>query len=96
MQPDEKSFIKVITSGENRALQPSENRITNVLVTSPPSIDDSDHPVVKVKAKESVAELMKRITGIDIERCKRCKVGRLQKTPLLPSTNQMPEAWDTS
>jgi|GEM_PF-82640 len=96
MQPDEKPFIKVITSGENSALQPSENLIANALVTPPACIGDIGHPVVKVKEKESVAELMKRITGIDIERCKRCKVGRLEKTPLLPSTNQRPELWDTS
>ena len=52
--------------------------------------------VVKSKAKESVAELMKRITGIDIEICKHCKIGRLEKIPLPLRINQGPTAWDTS
>lgn len=52
--------------------------------------------VVKSKAKESVAELMKRIIGIDIEICKHCKIGRLEKIPLPLRINQAPTAWDTS
>ena len=96
MQPDEKPFIKFITSGDINALQPSANLVTNVLVTPPTCIGDMGHPVVKENAKESVAELMKRITGIDIERCKYCKVGRLEKTPLPLSAYQKPESWDTS
>lgn len=95
-QPDEKLFIKVITSGESSALQPPVNLVATALVSPSTCIDGIDKSVVKVKTKESIAELMKRITGIDIERCKRCKIGRLQKTPLLPGTNHMPEAWDTS
>ena len=96
MQPDEKSFVKVITSGENSALQPPVNLVANALVSPSTGIDDIGYSVVKVKPKESVAELMKRITGIDIERCKHCKIGRLEKTALLPGANQMPELRDTS
>ncbi len=96
MQPDEKSFVKVITSGENSALQPSVNLVANALVSPSTGIDDIGYSVVKVNPKESVAELMKRITGIDIERCKHCKIGRLEKTALLPGANQMPELRDTS
>lgn len=47
--------------------------------------------------QEPIAELMKRITGIDIEQCKNCKIGRLQKIqeikPCLPNSNS---PWDTS
>ena len=96
MQPDEKSFIKLITSRDINALQPSDSLIANTPLTSPVSIDAISNAVDKVKTKESVAELMKRIIGIDIERCKHCKVGRLEKIPLIPGTNQIPEAWDTS
>lgn len=94
--PDEKPFINAITSDDINALQASKNLIANALISPLTGINDTGNVVVSAKAKESVAELMKRITGIDIERCKRCKVGRLEKTPLLPGTNQMPETWDTS
>jgi len=94
--PDEKPFINAITSDDINALQASKNLIANALISPLTGINDTGNAVVSAKAKESVAELMKRITGIDIERCKRCKVGRLEKTPLLPGTNQMPETWDTS
>jgi len=96
MQPNEKPLIQAITSGDINALQSLENLVVNALVSSPTCVGDIDNPVVKAKAKESVAELMKRIAGIDIERCKHCKVGRLEKTPLLPGTNQTPALWDTS
>jgi hypothetical protein len=96
MQPNEKPLIQAITPGDINALQPLENLVVNALVSSPTCVGDIDNPVVKAKAKESVAELMKRIAGIDIERCKHCKVGRLEKTPLLPNINQTFELWDTS
>jgi hypothetical protein len=89
MQLDEKSIIKVITSEDIKAFQPSENLVANVLISMPSGINDTGNSISKVKTKESVAELMKRIAGIDIDRCKHCKVGRLEKIPL-------PEAWDTS
>lgn len=96
IQPDEKSFIKAITSGNINAVQPSENLVANAPFSPPSGIGDIGNTVNKVKTKESVAELMKRITGIDIEHCKRCKVGRLEKIPLLLGTNQMLALWDTS
>jgi hypothetical protein len=95
-QYDEKSFIKHIASEDINTPQPFENLVAKAVVSAPTNIGNIGTAVVKVKTKESVAELMKRITGIDIERCKHCKVGRLEKTPLPPCTNQMPEAWDTS
>lgn len=94
MQPDEKCFIKAITSGDINTLQPLENLVATALISPPTVINDTGNAVEK--AKESVAELMKRITGIDIERCKHCKVGRLEKTPLLPGANQISDGWDTS
>jgi hypothetical protein len=46
---------------------------------------------------ESIAELMKRVVGIDIALCKHCKIGRLEKIQmLLPNTLQIPAPWDTS
>ena len=41
--------------------------------------DIASSVLIKAKAKESVAQLIKRITGIDIELCKHCKTGRLEK-----------------
>lgn len=47
--------------------------------------------------QEPVAELMKRLTGIDIELCKRCKTGRLQKIgEIKPCLSGLYESWDTS
>jgi hypothetical protein len=94
--PDEKPFIKAITSDDINALQPSENLVANALVSPSTGINDAGNIVIPAKEKESVAELMKRITGIDIERCKHCKVGRLEKTLLLPGANSKPETRDTS
>ena len=49
------------------------------------------------KASESVAELIKRVVGIDISLCKHCKIGRLEKIQmLLPNALQIPSPWDTS
>ena len=50
-------------------------------------------------ASESVAALMLRLTGIDIERCPVCHQGRLHVTALLPSTPAPPRRapiWNTS
>ena len=72
----------------------------NLVVAACSSIDIGIVPmvseVIQLKAKESVAELMKRITGIDIEICKHCKLGRLEKVPLPPCINQAHATWDTS
>jgi Putative transposase/Transposase zinc-binding domain len=47
--------------------------------------------------QESLAELMKRVANIDIELCKQCKIGRLQKIQqLLPYAALPPAGWDTS
>ena len=69
MQLDEKSITKVITSEDIKAFQPSENLVANVLISMPSGINDTGNSISKVKTKESVAELMKRIAGIDIDRC---------------------------
>ena len=86
--PAEKPFIPIIVSNDISVFQ-SANRV-GITFISPANA------VIKSKTKESVAELMKRITGIDIELCKHCKIGRLQKTPLPLAMNQAPASWDTS
>ena len=49
------------------------------------------------KPSESIAELMKRVVGIDIVLCKHCKIGRLEKIQMiLPNVLQIPIPWDTS
>ena len=46
---------------------------------------------------ESVAELIKRVVGIDITLCKHCKFGHLEKIQMiLPNALQTPTPWDTS
>jgi hypothetical protein len=48
-------------------------------------------------SNESTVELMKRVVGIDIELCKRCRIGRLEKIEvILPHALQKQSAWDTS
>lgn len=94
--PGEKSFIPLIVSNDINGLQPSENRVAKSLATQATGTNAADNAVIKTKPKESVAELMKRITGIDIELCKQCKTGRLEKIPLLLGQNQLPAPWDTS
>jgi hypothetical protein len=75
-----------------RSLLQSNDEIDEVSTAT----DTVCNAVTKAKPKESVTELMKRIAGIDIEICKHCKTGRLEKRPLLPEINQTPESWDTS
>lgn len=95
-KPDEKFFLKKITSEGVHGLHTSENLVATVSVALPAALDETGKVALTVKRKESVAELMKRVTGIDIERCKYCKVGRLEKTPLPPDTHPIVEKWDTS
>ena len=50
-----------------------------------------------IGSNESTVELMKRVVGIDIELCKRCRIGRLEKIEvILPHALQRQSAWDTS
>ena len=42
---------------------------------------------------ESVRDLVRRLTGLDIERCPVCQQGRLRQVEILPPA---PAAWDTS
>jgi hypothetical protein len=81
----EKPFIPIIVSNDI-----SVQNLAGMTIISPANA------VIKAKTKESVAQLMRRVTGIDIELCKHCKIGRLEKTPLLPGMNQAPVSWDTS
>ena len=53
--------------------------------------------IEKVGGSESAAELMKRILGIDINRCKQCNIGRLEKIQFIrPNESFTPTPFDTS
>ncbi len=54
-------------------------------------------PFSAEKKTESIAELMKRVVGVDITLCKHCKIGRLEKIQtILPGSLFLPTPWDTS
>lgn len=50
----------------------------------------------KQNNKEPIADLIKRIMGVDIEQCKQCKIGRLQMIRPLLVVQQPPIYWDPS
>jgi len=52
-----------------------------------------DPPVI---TKKSTHELMLQLTGIDITRCPRCKMGTLTFLAILPVCKSDPAAWDSS
>lgn len=57
----------------------------------------SAQSIKKEAARESTAELMQRIVGIDVTLCKHCKVGHLEKVQMLyPTILYSPTPWDTS
>jgi len=47
-------------------------------------------------SKKSTHELMLQLTGIDITRCTRCKIGTLTFLAILPACKSYPAAWDSS
>ncbi len=57
----------------------------------------SAQSINKEAARESTAELMQRIVGIDVTLCKHCKVGHLEKVQMIyPTISHSPTPWDTS
>ena len=52
--------------------------------------------ILAIKVKESSVELIKRLTGINVELCKHCKIGHLQKIISLPSKPPCHTYWNTS
>ncbi len=46
--------------------------------------------------KKSTHELMLQLTGVDITRCPRCKMGTLTFLAILPACKSYPAAWDSS
>jgi hypothetical protein len=50
----------------------------------------------KERKKESTAELMIRVAGIDINLCQRCREGRLEIIALIPKEKSPPNYLDTS
>lgn len=94
--PTKKSFITAMAN-EVFATQSPDNPANMALASDSIPIHKVDASVIKVKKKESVADLMQRVAGIDIELCKHCKIGRLEKMPLFTGeTTQTPTVWDTS
>jgi hypothetical protein len=72
---------------------------------SPLALNTSNKPhsvsalPINIKAEstfESLAELMKRVANIEIDLCKQCKIGRLQKIQYLLPSALPPAGWDTS
>jgi hypothetical protein len=53
---------------------------------------------ITIIKKESVAELMLRLTGVDIELCPKCKIGKLYTIKTLPNFKQRQgdKYWDSS
>ena len=93
--PIRKAFITA-TTDDVIATEPSGNRVNMTLAPVSIAIYDTEPLVIKTKPKESIAELMQRIAGIDIELCKHCKIGRLEKIPLPSEIARAPSSWDTS
>jgi len=92
--PTEKPLITAI---DDINTTQSSGNILNIARNPLPMTEHAiDTSMIKSKSKESVTELMKRIAGIDIELCKHCKVGRIEKSPLPSELTQAPEVWDTS
>ena len=46
--------------------------------------------------KKSIQELMLELTGLDITRCPRCKMGTLTFLAILPACKSYPAGWDSS
>jgi hypothetical protein len=54
------------------------------------------NPDLPAITKKSTQELMLQLTGIDITRCPRCKVGTLAFLARLPACRPEPAGWDSS
>ena len=53
--------------------------------------------IKKETIRESAAELMQRVVGIDVTLCKQCKIGHLEKVQVIyPNPAYNPTPWDTS
>jgi hypothetical protein len=73
----------------------AEKQPSHILLSDTPHTSTQD--TKKTEPSETVAELMKRVAGIDITLCKQCKTGHLEKIQvLLPNVLQIPTQWDTS
>lgn len=47
------------------------------------------NPAITTRKKESVDELMLRLTGVDINLCPKCKIGKLQTIKTIPNFKQL-------
>jgi len=85
-------FVRIRYGGllANRSRSANLDRCRHLLGSHPPDTEPTPEPV---------ADLMLRLTGIDIERCPVCHQRRLQVTTILPPlrlSSHQPPAWDTS
>jgi Putative transposase/Transposase zinc-binding domain len=81
------ALIRTLLSAHETQLTPTEHSNLE---------NNMNQPEAK-KNTESMAELMKRVVGIDITLCKRCKIGRLEKIQMIPTNHLCSLApWDTS
>jgi len=60
------------------------------------SLDLPESSPLDEKIEESAAEIMKRLTGIDIDRCRVCKKGKLRNIEIILSFKQSQPYTDTS
>jgi len=82
-----------ITSTESMNLEPRVSKMVKLETEK----EIHFQSIKTSSSNESTVELMKRVVGIDIELCKRCRIGRLEKIEvILPHALQRQSAWDTS
>lgn len=66
-------------------------------LSASPNIKASKQADPGPESPESIVELMKRVTGIDVTLCNQCKKGHLEKIQvILPNRLSTPIHWDTS
>lgn len=89
-------FMRVRSFGVLANACKEKNRvIIHELLNASPQSDDL---ASEKDSQESVVDLIKRITGVDIERCKQCRIGRLEQISSFPAFvfNTPPIYWDPS
>ena len=86
-----------LVSGSEPAARAAENQLSYTRLLSNTPYTTSIQDTKKTEPSETIAELMKRVAGIDITRCKQCKTGHLEQIQaILPNVLRIPSPWDTS
>lgn len=79
------------------AVEPSKLNLLQKPISETQGEILSAQSIEKEITRESTAELMQRIVGIDVTLCKHCKVGHLEKVQMIyPTILHSPTPWDTS